>query len=412
MSPAALMRSEARPTSAAGSERLAPDATSSAPLVAHIIHRLGIGGLENGVINLINATPPARYRYAIISMTEADEFGTRLARPVPIACLRRQSGHGLSWHARLWKVLRELRPALVHTHNLGTLEAGVSARLAGVPSHLHGLHGWDVGDLHGTKVTHRWLRRLCDPGVSRYVALSLDLQRWLEERIGIRASRIAHVCNGVNAEAFRPAADALAQRSRLLPPDFARPGAVVCMWVGRMEAVKDPVLMAEGFALAATGAGRDQLRLVMVGTGSLEGEVRSVLTRAGVVDRAWLPGARSDVGELLRAADVYALTSLNEGISNTILEAMASGLPVIATKVGGNPELVRDGQTGQLVPPRNPQALAHALQGYVENAALRRQHAGAARALVLEEFTLERMVGRYLALYDELLAMRRQPRSA
>jgi sugar transferase (PEP-CTERM/EpsH1 system associated) len=231
------------------------------------------------------------------------------------------------------------------------------------------------------------------------------LQQWLESRVGIRADRITRVCNGVNATRFSPAADALAARREVLPPDFAPDGTIVFMWVGRMEPVKDPLLMVEGFAhMASAGSLRERVRLVMVGNGSLESAVRKRLEERGIAALTWLPGPRANVPELLRAADVYALTSLNEGISNTILEAMASGLPVIATNVGGNPELVSDQQTGALVPSGQADLLARAMTRYVEDTGLRRAHAQAARTLVLKEFTLERMVERYLALYDELLA--------
>ena len=122
---------------------------------------------------------------------------------------------------------------------------------------------------------------------------------------------------------------------------------------------------------------------------------------------AWLPGARDDVPEILRGLDCFALPSLAEGISNTILEAMACGLPVVATRVGGNPELMEDGMTGRLVPQANAEAMAGALFHYYDDPVLARRHGRAGRQLVLQRFSLDRMVSDYLSLYDGLLAGRK-----
>ncbi len=126
----------------------------------------------------------------------------------------------------------------------------------------------------------------------------------------------------------------------------------------------------------------------------------------GIQDRVWLAGAREDVPQLLSALDVFVLPSLAEGISNTILEAMACGLPVVATRVGGNGELVLEAETGFLVPRADSQALAAALLNYVENAALRAAHGAAARTRVEGTFSIDRMISSYLEVYDELCRQR------
>jgi glycosyltransferase involved in cell wall biosynthesis len=151
---------------------------------------------------------------------------------------------------------------------------------------------------------------------------------------------------------------------------------------------------------------RDRLRLVLVGDGPLRAEAAALLESAGLAPRAWLAGARDDIPRLLRGLDIFALPSLAEGISNTILEAMASALPVVATRVGGNAELVAQDETGLLVPRADPESLARALATYVENAALIRQHGQTARARIERDFSLTAMVDRYLAVYDELIAER------
>jgi len=150
--------------------------------------------------------------------------------------------------------------------------------------------------------------------------------------------------------------------------------------------------------------GRRTLRLTMIGDGSLRAQIEGVLASAGIRDLAWLPGARDDVPEILRALDVFVLPSINEGISNTILEAMACGLPVVATAVGGNPELVVAGETGALVPPQDPDALADALAVYVNDRAQMARAGRGGRDRIEREFSLPAMVGRYLDVYDQVLA--------
>jgi glycosyltransferase involved in cell wall biosynthesis len=141
---------------------------------------------------------------------------------------------------------------------------------------------------------------------------------------------------------------------------------------------------------------------MLVGEGSLRAPIETLLAETGLADQVWLAGARDDVPALMAAMDLFVLPSLAEGISNTILEAMACGLPVVATRVGGNAELVVEGRTGALVERANPAAMAAALAGYVHDPERRREHGAAARQRIEEGFSLAGMVARYTDLYDEL----------
>ena len=175
-----------------------------------------------------------------------------------------------------------------------------------------------------------------------------------------------------------------------------------------MQQVKDQVTLAEAFVRAIRrGPATARLRLVIVGDGPLKARVEKVLDAAGMRQLAWLPGERDDVPEILCGLDCFVLPSLAEGISNTILEAMACGLPVVATRVGGNPELVEDGMTGRLVPPANAESMATALLHYLEDPVLARRHGRAGRHAVVQRFSLDRMVADYLSLYQGLVAGRK-----
>src|SRR5262249_53212127 len=158
--------------------------------------------------------------------------------------------------------------------------------------------------------------------------------------------------------------------------------------------VKDPLTLVNAFIqlLEAVPEGRRRLRLIMVGGGSLMPDVVTSLRRAGANELAWLPGEVNDVPATLQQMDAFALPSLSEGMSNTILEAMATGLPVIATGVGGNSELVREGETGTLIRPGDPAALAAAIRVYIDDPKLCSSHGSLARAWIEEGFSIESMV--------------------
>ena len=382
----------------------AANTTDPRPLVAHIIHRLDVGGMENGLVNLINHMPTERYRHAIVCMTGYTAFSQRIRRAdVGLHALHKREGKDLGVHLRLRRLLRELRPDIVHTRNLATLEAQATAAAAGVGVRIHGEHGWDVGDLDGARTKHRLMRRLARPLVGRYIALSRHQLDYLTGQIGITADRLHHICNGVDTDRFTPAeVDAKSP----WPDGFAPPGSLVIGSVMRMQAVKAPHDLVSAFLglRDLMPALFPRLRLVLVGDGPLRDSVAERLAEAGVTDQAWLPGARDDVPALLRAMDLFILPSLAEGICNTILEAMASGLPVVATDVGGNPDLVRPGETGMLVPAATPAALAETIQTYLEDPVRRRREGQAARALAERTFSIGAMVEGYMRVYDQALA--------
>lgn len=372
-----------------------------APLIAHIIHRLDYGGLENGLVNLINRMPPERYRHAVLCLTDYNpEFRRRIQRPgVEVFSLHKRPGHDFGLYRRCWAQLRRLQPAIVHTRGLATLEMQLPAWLAGVRARVHGEHGWDA-QAGSEPRRRRQLRRICNPLVQHYIALSDELAAYLEQAVGVPPARVTRIINGVDSERFHPGTD----RSPL-PPGFAPPGTWVIGAVGRFEKVKDhPNLVRAFIRLAETMSdARQRLRLVMIGEGSTRPVLETLLDAAGLRHLAWLPGARDDVPELLRAMDVFALPSQAEGISNTILEAMACGLPVVATAVGGNAELVVDGETGRLVPASDPEALTLAIREFVENPEQMHTYGAAGRRRVEERFSMAAMVVAYLQVYDAVL---------
>lgn len=360
-----------------------------------------MGGMENNLVNLINRMAPARFRHAIACVEDFSDFRSRLAKAdVEVVALHRARIGVQKLRLELFRLCRRLRPAIVHSRNRSGLDALLPARLAGVRYCVHGEHGWDVDDLRGEKWKLILLRRIHSPLVNRYITVSKDLERYLVRRVGIAARRVKQIYNGVDTERFSPGAE---KPVGLLPPSLAGSDLVVIGTVGRIQAVKDQATLIRAFAalLAARPGSTSRLRLAIVGDGPLLDELRGLASSLGIAELTWLPGALGNVPDVLRLLDVFVLPSLSEGISNTILEAMASRLPVLATARGGNVELIDEGQNGRLFEPGDVESLARLLGEYLDNPALRRAHADVARRRALERFSLDAMVASYQAVYEE-----------
>ncbi|MFP5391738.1 MAG: TIGR03088 family PEP-CTERM/XrtA system glycosyltransferase [Gammaproteobacteria bacterium] len=365
------------------------------PLVAHLIYRLDIGGLETLLVDCINRMPG--YRHAVICITDYTDFAQRIERQdVSLHALHKPPGLGLGTHADLFKLLRRLKPAVLHTYNLSALEYNFTAALARVPVRVHAEHGRDARDPQGLNARHNQLRRLMAPFVDRFIPVSRDLRDWLTGVVGIAPHKTLLINNGVDTERYQAGAPAAL-------PWNAEPGFVIGT-VGRLQDVKDQATLVEAFvrlrALLPEHAAR--LRLVLVGDGPLRGELAALIERHGIGAVAFLAGARSDIALVMGSFDVFCLSSIAEGTPVTLLEAMASSLPVVSTQVGGIPDLVADGVTGALVPPSDPQALAQALARYVVDAQLARRHGQAGRERIEAGYSISAMVQAYGALYDGL----------
>ncbi len=373
------------------------------PLVLHVVYRFDTGGLENGIVNLINHMPSDAYRHAVLALTEVTEFRHRIQRnDVEFISLGKRPGHGVWQYKKLFKLFRQLRPAIVHSRNLAALEVQAPAWAAGVPVRIHGEHGRDVGDLNGSNVAYQRVRRFYKPFVHHYTALSRDLADYLMDKVCVSQEKITQAYNGVDTDRFSPA---LHGTHPIAGCPFNPEQHWLVGTVGRMQTVKDQVLLAHAFvqALTLTPELQTRMRLIMVGEGPLRAQAQAVLDAVSLGALAWLPGERSDVADIMRGLHAFALPSLAEGISNTILEAMASALPVVATAVGGNADLVVQGQTGYIVPPADPQAMALRLVSLASNPDHARNMGQLGRQRVQAKFSMRAMVDTYQSVYDKQL---------
>lgn len=374
--------------------------------IVHVVYSFAVGGLENVIVQLINRLPADRYEHIVLSLTTISDFKDRVIQSgVRFIALNKAPGHAVPLYLRIYRLLRELRPDVVHTCNLAALEITPLAWLARVPCRLHAEHGWDVHDLQGQNPRYQRMRKLYRPFVSHYVAVSQDLDDYLARAIGVPPKRHSLIANGVDTVKFAPGAAAL-QSVLDCPFDPARHWMVGT--VGRLQTVKNQPLLARAFVrlLKEQPELADRLRLVIVGDGPLRAQVESVLSQGGVRHLAWLAGSRDDVADILRMLSCFVLPSQAEGTSCTLQEAMASGLPVVATAVGGTPDLVEEGVTGHLVPSDDEAALATAISACYAEPQLARQYGQTARARSLSRFDLDAMVRAYSDLFTQCEVVR------
>ncbi len=370
------------------------DAGRPSVRILHVVDSLGIGGIGVTLVNLVRRTH-GELHHTVCCVRERGPLADRLGGlGVPTYFLRKRDGNDWTLAFRIARLCRTVRPDIVRTCAWGASDGIVGARLAGVPVVIHSEHGRDLPNVGGDRYYRRTLaRRLLAVFSDRIVVVSEHLRRWLVDDVGVRGDKIAVVPNGVEPGAFRPTPD----RVRLRCARGYDAGAVLIGVVARLDAVKNHCELIDAFASVSRRC--STARLVIVGDGPERGAIERRIEHHGLGDTVQLVGQRDDVPAWLAMMDIYVQPSLMEGTGNAILEAMATGLPVVATRVGGNPEVVVDGVTGRLVSVGNPAAMAEAIAAYAANACERATHGAAGRARVERCYSIAATAARYTALY-------------
>lgn len=363
--------------------------------VLHVVHGLPRGGLENGVINLLNGLPDD-IEQAVACLDSRGEMADRITRAIPIHVLDRKR-HDWRLPFRLARLIRDYRPDVVHCRNWNTwLDTVVAHRLAGGQGCLvwsfHGFAGGADWPQRRATISH-WLARLTDD----LFAVCADSAQRYATFADIDVARFAVLYNGVNVERFQPGADKAALRAELNLP-IQRP---IVLTVASLTPVKDHAGLLHAMRAVLDQTDRDPLFL-WLGEGGLRAELEALAAELGVLAHLAMPGNSDRVPDYLAAVDALVLPSRLEGMSNAILEAMASGLPVVANRVGGNPELVIDGETGLLCRQGDPADMARAIGELLDHPEKRVQLGAAGRVRALQEFSLPAMMTRYAAYYRGL----------
>ncbi|MBZ9611723.1 TIGR03088 family PEP-CTERM/XrtA system glycosyltransferase [Rheinheimera maricola] len=376
--------------------------TDNPPIhIVHLLWHFSTGGLENGVVNLINHLPSQQFRHSIVSLTGHDpQFARRIQTDnVSLYSLEKQAGHDWGTFSRLNRLLKTLQPDVLHSRNLATLELQIIGWWRKVPLRLHGEHGWDSNDIGGCNKKNRLLRQLLKNFVQRFICLSTESERYLTNIIGISSSRVERICNGVQIEKFSQASPAVLS----LPAAITQPAPLIFATVGRLATVKNQALLLRSFALLLQQHPQQRQRctLVIVGDGPCRQALLQLSAELSIEQQVLFTGNRDDIAQLMQRFSVFVLPSLAEGISNTLLEAMAAGTPIIATDVGGNRDLMPQVLLSRnLVPSDDSQQLMLAMQNYLLQPDLLRADAELVKNHCHQHFSIDTMVNRYRKLYE------------
>jgi len=365
--------------------------------VGFVLHVMQVAGAEVLVDETIRRLG-SRISPVVFCTEKVGPLGERLlADGVPVIAYGRKPGLDISVSRRMGADFRARRIQIVHAHQYTPFfYSAIAARLSGVQPRVifteHGRHYPDVVSAKRRWINHLVLDRMADD-VNAVCEFSA---RALTEKDGFRADRIHVIPNGIDAPKYEPVADRGALKTRL----GLDPGRRYVICVARFHPVKDHRTLIAAFAQVAGQV--PDVDLVLAGDGELRSAIEAQVHELGIGARVRLLGVRRDVADLLRASDVFALTSVSEAASITLLEAMGAGLPVLVTAVGGNPELVRDGADGLLFPRGDSRAGAEALLRILNDGAFARTLGSSGRARVLDTFSLDRTVETYHALYRDL----------
>jgi len=361
--------------------------------ILHVLYRMATGGTELALKKLAAELDPKRFENIICTIAP-------MAEPEDASGIRYVSLHRTGPKTgfllpQLVQLFRRERPDVVHSRNWGAIEAVPAARLAGVRRVVHSEHGRDIQTMHGDPLRRRLFRRLCYAMAHEVVAVAPELARHYASQLGIRAERFKVIPNGVNTTKFCPNDEARIRFRQQLGIDS---NIVVLGTLARLDPVKDHQTLLRASAQAIQAG--VPLHVVIVGDGPERQRLTELTATIPV-----LQGHVSFVAETqkpedcLNGFDIFALASLSEGMSNTVLEAMATALPCIVTRVGSNPDLVQEGETGLLADAGDAERIAQCIGALAVDAQLRRDMGLRGRHKVESEFNLRKMVESYSGLY-------------
>ena len=379
-----------------------PDADRSArrrPIhVMHVMDRLDVGGTEKAVMKLVRGLDPELFEHSICVLRDAATAPGEWASGVTV---HHAGGEGTEAQfnvMRLVRLMRKVRPTIVHSRNWGGIEAVLAARIARVPVAVHSEHGYELDMAAGLRLRRRLLRHAMYRMANAVGAVTHDLCRYHAAQAWWSPQAINVLYNGVDAQEFsrqESARDSVRERLGV-PKD-----ALVVGSVGRMVPLKNFVTLLK--AAEALVPDMPSLYVILGGSGPELPRLQDYAANSQqLAGRVVFPGAVDRVTDLFNGMDIFVLPTLMEGMSNTLLEALAVGLPAVATRVGGNPEVVAEGVCGYLFAPQDVSGLVAHLRALLPDPELRMVLGKAARDRVLRHFSLERMLQRYRDLYIDL----------
>jgi sugar transferase (PEP-CTERM/EpsH1 system associated) len=367
-------------------------------IVGHTIYAFSDGGMERGLLNLVNYGDHECFQHVIICLTQAGSFVHQLASPAcRIVELHKRDGNDLRLPGRIAAVSRRHRVNILHARGWPTLvETAVAARLAGVRRTVYGFHGKTMEDLQHPSLLRHWIQKAVIRSYHRVMTLNRQMRTDLATASGLSEDRICVIANGVDVTRFRPREDRRAIRARFGLPSHR----FIIGSVARLDAVKNHEVILQ--ALCRLRQHHSMPFFLLVGEGPHRAMLAQAIERLQLAADVCLFGYSDSIAELLNCMDLYIQSSFYEGFSNTLIEAMASGLPVLATDVGGTADILFAGQEGFFFHPTDVDTLASLILRLQQDSQLRRVLAERARRRVVEHFAVHEMVRLYEAMYQRL----------
>ncbi|MBF0265650.1 MAG: glycosyltransferase [Gammaproteobacteria bacterium] len=357
--------------------------------VLHLIYRFDIGGLEKVLAESINNLNEG-FEHTVVSLTEIAQYASEnLNYQIPLIALNKKPGNDFSIYGRLYKLLKEIKPDVLHTYNLPTLEYQLIAFFAGVKIRIHAEHGRDISDPEGKNKKYNILRRVINPFVKHWVTVSNDLYLWLQTTVKIADHKNKLIYNGVDTEIFKPS-------------NKVHNGFIIGT-IGRFDPIKNQKILIDTFLHIKNTEPEliSHLKICIIGKGDEFENIQQLIKQNDLENYFDLPGVKYDINEQLNNFDIFVLPSIAEGVPMTLLEAMSVGLPSICSNVGGIPEVLPH-NSGYLVAPENVQELSEKLIELMKDANKRKEMGQNARKQVIENFSIQAMVNQYKKLYSKL----------
>ena len=372
--------------------------------IIFVITSTGVGGAEKMLYHTITGLNPARFTIRLCSLKEKGAFARSLENHgIEVYCLGMSEGNTMAGWLDSFRALVLLftyfikeRPTIVHSFLFrANIISRIAAFLSGVPVTIS-----SVRVMGGEKRYYHVIERLTAFMVDHYAVVSEQVKKHIVAKAGVPENKISVIYNGVASEGSSPSG-----KTSLMNCPGLNPGDMVVMTAGRLHRQKgyDFLIQAIGQVQRSFPA----VKLLILGEGEEENSLKRLADSLDLTRKVIFTGLCPDPGSLLSRAELFVLASRWEGLPNVLLEAMAAGKPVVATEVGGIPELVVQGVTGVLVPPQDVQALAHAIEGLLGDERRAQAMGAAGRERVGQHFSIAAMIEKTENLYHELLKRKR-----
>lgn len=359
-------------------------------VIVHFIYLLDVGGLEQVVLQTISGLP--KYKHIIISLTSKTDFADNFPDSVDIICLNKQPGNSLGIYFKVYKLLREIKPDVFHSYNLAGIEFQPMAFLAGIKKRVQSEHGTGTKHFHQVSKAHAFIRYICSKFCHRIITVNERLALWLQQDVHVKLGKIQLIENGIDIEKYQQAGLVRENTNKSI-----RFGTVA-----RLAPEKDQATLIRAFAclLSQTSDHTTKLSLDIWGDGPLKSELINLCKELSVGDKVRFRGVTNNVPQALAQLDIFVLSSSSEAMPMTILEAMASSLPIISTRVGNIPEHISNSEAGVLVDVGNIHQLADAMQKFANDTDYRIDTGILAQKYAKLTFDQDKMLASYDRIYS------------